>query len=159
LGVRHRLTPIMICEADLHWTSANLQVPSFASVQTPSGTVSSPTEIPHGKSHFGLNASSELELGKFWTLRAGLSLEQRSVDESITEPLLGGARTAAFSFGAGYKIWGGELSLGYQFRQSEDQDTSRLNGVWSEAGFRSVGTRVRMEGMGHLVALGFRKMF
>jgi long-subunit fatty acid transport protein len=116
-------------------------------------------ELPHGRSYLGLHLSSELELGKFWTLRGGLAFDQRSVDASVTEPLLGGARTAAFSIGAGYKVWGGELNLGYQYRQSEDQDTHSLAGVWSSTGFRSVGTRVRMEGMGHLAAIGFKKTF
>ncbi|NWJ41623.1 MAG: outer membrane protein transport protein [Geothrix sp.] len=158
-GLRHRLTPMMTWEADLRWTSASLRVPTFATVETPSGTVSAPTDLPRGRGHLGLNLSAEVELGKFWTLRGGLALDQRSVEEGSTEPLLGGSRTAAFSFGAGYKVWGGELNLGYQYRQSEDQDTSRLNGVWSWSGFRSVGTRVRMEGMGHLLALGFKKTF
>ncbi|HEX7552901.1 MAG TPA: outer membrane protein transport protein, partial [Geothrix sp.] len=91
LGLRHRITPMMTWEADVRWFSANLQVPTFASVQTPSGTVSAPMELPHGRSHFAFNASSELELGKFWTLRGGLSLEQRSIDANVAEPLLGGA--------------------------------------------------------------------
>jgi len=159
LGMRHRATPMITWEADLRWTSANLRVPAFATVQTPSGSVSAPAELPAGKSHLGLSTSVEIELGKFWTLRGGLALDQRSVAEAAAEPLLGGPRTAAFSFGAGYKVWGGELNLGLQYRQSEDQDTRRLDGVWSAAGFRGVGTRVRMEGMGHLIALGFRKMF
>jgi long-subunit fatty acid transport protein len=159
LGVRHRLGPMLTWEADLRWTSANLRVPDFASVQTPSGTVSAPMQLPRGKSHLGLHSSVEVELGKFWTLRGGIALTQRSVEESSAEPLLGGSRTAAFSFGAGYKVWGGELNLGYQYRQSEDQDTRRLDGVWSSAGFRGVGTKVRMEGMGHLMALGFKKTF
>jgi long-subunit fatty acid transport protein len=159
LGLRHRITPMMTWEADLRWTSANLQVPAFAAVQTPSGVVSAPAQLPRGKSHLGLSASMEIELGKFWILRSGLALDQRSIEESTAEPLLGGSRTAAFSIGAGYKLWGGELNLGYQFRQSEDQDTRRLNGVWSDSGFRSVGTRMRMEGMGHLVALGYRMSF
>lgn len=158
-GVRHRLTPMMTWEADLRWTSASLQVPTFASVQTPAGTVSAPMELPHGRSYLGLHLSTELELGKFWTLRGGLAFDQRTVDAAVAEPLLGGARTAAFSVGAGYKVWGGELNLGYQYRQSEDQDTRRLDGVWSATGFRSVGTRVRMEGMGHLMAIGFKKTF
>jgi len=158
-GVRHRLTPMVTWEADLKWTSAGLRVPGFATVATPSGNASAPAELPRGKSHLGLGLSAEVELGKFWTLRGGLALDQRSVEEANTEPLLGGSRTAAFSIGAGYKVWGGELSLGYQYRQSEDQDTSSLNGVWSWSGFRSVGTRVRMEGMGHLMALGFKKTF
>lgn len=159
LGARHRLSPMMTWEVDLRWTSANLRMPAFASVQTPIAAVSAPQQLPQGKSHLGLNSSVEVELGKFWTLRGGLALDQRSVEESAAEPLLGGSRTAAFSFGAGYKVWGGELNLGYQYRQSEDQDTHRLDGVWSATGFRGVGTKVRMEGMGHLLALGFKKTF
>lgn len=160
IGVRHRITPMMTWEADLKWTSANLRVPAFATVETPSGTVSAPAELPRGKSHLGLHLSAEVELGKFWILRGGLALDQRSVEEASAEPLLGGARTAAFSFGAGYKVWGGELSLGYQYRQSEDQDTRRLTGDWSARGFDPTPVnRVRMEGMGHLMALGFKKTF
>lgn len=159
VGFRHRATPMITWEADLRWTSAGLRMPAFAVVSTPSGPVSAPLELPQGKSHLGLGASVEVELGKFWTVRGGLSLDQRSVEESAAEPLLGGSRTAAFSIGAGYRTWGGELSLGYQYRQSEDQDTRRLDGVWSAAGFRATGTRVRMEGMGHLLALGFKKTF
>jgi len=160
VGVRHRITPMMTWEADLKWTSSNLRVPAFATVATPSGTVSAPAELPRGKSHLGLNLSAEVELGKFWTLRSGLALDQRSVEEANTEPLLGGSRTAAFSFGAGYKVWGGELNLGYQYRQSEDQDTRRLTGDWSARGFDPTPVnRVRLEGMGHLLALGFKKTF
>lgn len=159
LGLRHRLSPMMTWEVDLRWTSGNLRVPGFATVQTSVATVSAPQQLPQGKGHLGLSSSVEVELGKFWTLRGGLALDQRSVEEALAEPLLGGSRTAAFSFGAGYKTWGGELSLGYQYRQSEDQDTRRLDGVWSSAGFRGVGTKVRMEGMGHLLALGYKKTF
>jgi hypothetical protein len=101
----------------------------------------------------------EVELGKLWTLRGGLALEQRSVEEPVVEPLLGGAQTAAFSIGAGYRVFGGELNIGYQYRQSEDQFTRRLDGVWSSTGFRPTGTRVRIEGLGHLLALGFKKTF
>lgn len=159
VGFRHRATPMVTWEADLRWTSAGLRMPAFALVSTPSGPVSTPSELPQGKSHLSLGASVEVELGKFWTVRGGLSLDQRSVEESAAEPLLGGSRTAAFSIGAGYRTWGGELSLGYQYRQSEDQDTRRLDGVWSSAGLRATGTRSRMEGMGHLLALGFKKTF
>ena len=159
LGVRHRIMPSVTWEADLRWYSASLRLPSFASVTTPSGTVKAPAELPLGKSHMALQASVEVELGKFWTLRGGLSLDQRSIAEDVAEPLLGGSRTAAFSIGAGYKVMGGELNFGYQYRQSEDQDTRALDGVWSSAGFRATGTRSRMEGMGHLLAVGFKKSF
>ncbi len=159
LGVRHRVLPIMTWEADLRWTSAGLRMPGFATIQTPSGTVSAPAGLPRGKSHLALSASTELDLGKYWTLRAGLTFDQRSIEEASAEPLLGGARTSAFSFGAGYKFGGGELSLGYQYRQSEDQDTRRLDGIWSSTGFKPGLTRIRMEGMGHLVALGYKVTF
>lgn len=159
LGVRHRLTPFITWEADLRWTSASLKVPTFATVDTPSGTVAAPVQLPEGKGHLALLLSSEVELGRAWTVRAGMTFDQRSVEEGVAEPLLGGTRTASFSAGVGYRLWGGEWSLGYQYRQSEDQDTNRLNGVWSATGFRSVGTRARMEGMGHLFALGFKKSF
>jgi hypothetical protein len=157
--MRHRITPMMTWEADLRWTSAGLRLPAFAMVETPSGTVSAPGELPRGKSYLGLRLSAEVELGKFWTLRSGLALDQRSIDETATEPMLGGSRTAGFSAGVGYKVWGGELNLGYQFRQSEDQDTHQMNGVWSNTGFRGAITRLRLEGMGHLMALGFKKTF
>ena len=159
LGMRHRISPMLTWEADLRWTSAGLKVPSMAPVATPSGTVQAPIQLPQGKSHLGLLVSAEAELSKFWTLRAGLALEQRSIDENVIEPLLGGARNSAFSFGAGYRVWGGELNLGYQYRQSEDRDTRLGDGVWSSTGFRATGTRIRIEGMGHLLALGFKKSF
>ncbi len=158
-GIRHRLSPLMTWEANMRWTSSNLQVPTFASVQTPSGTVSAPGELPRGKGHLGLGASVEVDLGKFWTLRGGLFLDQRGIEDSKIEPLLGGANSAAFSIGAGYKVWGGELNLGFQYRQNQDHDSSLLNGVWSSAGYRPAGTRIRMEGMGHLAAIGFKKTF
>ncbi|GLH65652.1 OmpP1/FadL family transporter [Geothrix edaphica] len=159
VGIRHRAHPMVTWEADLRWTSAGLRVPALAQVVTPSGTVTAPAELPRGKSHLGVSASVEVELGKFWTLRSGLALDQRSVEDPMTEPLLGGSRTAAFSIGAGYRTWGGELNFGYQFRQSEDQDTRRLDGVWSSSGFRATGTRTRVEGMGHLLALGYKLTF
>ena len=159
VGMRHRTHPMVTWEADLSWTSGGLQMPGFATAHTTLGTATSPSPLPRGKGHLGAGASTEIELGKFWTLRAGLFLDQRSIEATRTEPLLGGSRTAGFSVGAGYKVFGGELNLGYQFRQSEDQDSRQLDGVWSSAGFRNVGTRLRVEGMGHLVALGFKKTF
>ncbi|WP_306591058.1 OmpP1/FadL family transporter [Geothrix sp. 21YS21S-4] len=160
LGFRHRATPMVTWEMDVRWTSAGLRVPSFAQVATPSGTVVSPAEIAQGKSHLGVGASVEVELGKFWTVRGGLSLDQRSQEEALTEPLLDGSRTAAFSIGAGYKVWGGELNFGYQYRLSEDQDSRTMVGSWSSSGYRVVqADRLRMEGMGHLLALGFKKTF
>ena len=159
LGMRQRVTPMVTWEADLRWTSGSMRMPSFAMVQTPSGPVLAPTELPQGQGYLSLLASAEFELGKVWTLRAGAALTQRSVAEATLEPLLGGTSTSAFSIGAGYKAWGGELNFGYQYRQSQDQDRSQLSGTWSSTGFHPSPTRVRVEGMGHLLALGFKKTF
>jgi long-subunit fatty acid transport protein len=160
IGMRHRVSTIVTWEADLRWTSGNLQMPSFATVSTPNGLVVAPAELPKGKGYLGIHASTEIALGKFWTIRGGLALDQQSMAETGREPLLGGSRTSAFSFGAGYRVWGGEVNLGYQFRQSEDQDSHQGDGTWSANGFspRTV-TRLRLEGMGHILALGFKKTF
>jgi long-subunit fatty acid transport protein len=159
LGLRHRLTSMITWEADLKWTSGSLRMPTMASVVTASGPVSAPAELPSGKSYFGVRTSVELQLGTLWTLRGGLALDQRSIETLAIEPLLGGAPTSAFSIGAGYRVWGGEVNLGYQFRQSQDGDTRQGDGVWSSTGYRNTGTRIRLEGMGHLMALGFKKTF
>lgn len=159
LGLRHRVNTMITWETDLHWTGAGQQMPGFARADTPSGSVFAPVELPTSRGHLGLSGAFEVELGKFWTLRAGLALEQRAVDRSLIEPLVGGAPQAGFSAGAGYKVWGGELSFGYQFRQSQDQDTRRLDGTWSSAGYRPTGAQTRVEGMGHLIAFGFKRSF
>jgi hypothetical protein len=51
------------------------------------------------------------------------------------------------------------VSFGYQYRQSKDQDVATLDGVWSATGFRSTGSRTRVEGMGHLFAIGYKRSF
>ena len=158
-GVRNRFNSWFTWEGDLRWTSAGLQMPGFAQLVTPSGTLSSPTGLARGKGHLGEGLSVEMALGKLWTLRAGAFLDQNAIDNTQVEPLLGGARQAVFSVGAGYRLWGGEVSFGYQYRQSKDQDVTTLDGVWSATGFRSTGSRTRVEGMGHLFAIGFKRSF
>lgn len=159
LGMRQRVNSMITWEGDLRWTAAGLQVPGFTQLDTPSGTVAAPAATTRGKAHLGAGLSAEVELGKSWTLRAGASMDQASVDEAQVEPLLGGTRQAAFSVGAGYRVWGGELSVGYQYRQSKDQDVTTLDGVWNASGFRATGSRTRVEGMGHLFAIGFKRSF
>lgn len=158
-GARQRVNSLITWEGDLRWTAAGLQVPGFAQVGTPSGIVTPPATIARSKGHLGGGLSAEVELGKFWTLRAGAFVDQASVDEALVEPLVGGSRQASFSLGAGYRVWGGEVSLGYQYRQAKDQDVTSLDGVWSAAGFRATGSRTRVEGMGHLFAIGFKRSF
>ena len=159
LGVRHRLNSLITWEADLRWTAAGLTVPDFAQLQTPSGPVAGPAALPRELGHLGMGLSAEVALGKRWTLRAGAFFDRNSVEEAQAEPLLGGARQATFSAGAGCRIWGGEVNLGYQYRQSKDQDVRNLDGTWSVGGFQATGTRTRVEGMGHLFAIGYKRTF
>ena len=158
-GVRQRLNPLITWEGDLRWTAAGLQVPGFTQLMTPSGLVSSPAVQVRGKAHLGAGLSVEVALGKLWTLRAGATQDQNTVDDLQVEPLLGGTRQAAFSVGAGYKVWGGEVSLGYQYRQSKDQDVRTLDGSWTASGFQATGARTRVEGMGHLFSIGYKRSF
>ena len=80
--------------------------------------------------------------------------------EDHVEPLIGGAKSAGFSGGFGYRMLGGELDFGYQYRQAQDVDTRHLNGSWTNVGYAPVPlSTTRVEGMGHLWSVGFKRMF
>jgi long-subunit fatty acid transport protein len=160
LGVRQRVNQLFTWEADLRYTgSKDFQTPGNAVLQAPGGTIASPQLAFNRKNAFGLGLMGELSLDKRWTVRGGASLEQGWTDDASVSPMFGGARTAAFSGGFGYRNWGGELLVGYQFRQSQDVDNPNLDGAWSRTGFRSTGSTVRVENMGHLLSIGFRRSF
>lgn len=160
VGVRHRLNQFFTWEADLRFVGASsMDMPDLPSLQTPSGRVQSPREPLAFRSGFGASLMGEFLVGKRWVLRGGFSLDPAALEPQSVTPLLGGASSAAFSGGVGYTLWGGQLNLGYQFRQSRDMDTRRVDGQWDISGFRPSGTLTRVEGMGHLWALGYRKTF
>ncbi len=160
LGLRHRSSNVFTWEADLRFMDgAKLQLPGQASLRGPGGEVTSPAGEFLGQSSIGLSLAGELALGKDWTLRGGLSLDQGLREDSRIEPLLGGARSAAFSVGAAYRLGRGELALGYQVRQSQDVDSRSLDGAWSITGYRSTGTSTRVENSGHLYSFGYKVSF
>ena len=159
VGVRQRVNQLFTWELDVTWMGAGLRVPTFASMITPSGAVQAPAALPSGKASTTAKLGGEFTLGKAWTLRLGLSLDSGYRAAGDVEPLLGGASQSAFSVGAGYRVWGGELSAGYQYRLDRDTDRLGLDGTWSASGFRSVATKTRVEGAGHLLAVGFRRSF
>ena len=118
------------------------------------------TQFPGGyRSGFGANAMGEAIIGHSWTVRLGASLEPALQDDSHVNPLISGAKSAAFSAGFGYRILGGEVNVGYQFRQNVDVDSAKLGGSWDGAGFRTVPTNTRVEGMGHLWSIGYKRSF
>jgi long-subunit fatty acid transport protein len=159
LGLRHRMNQFFTWEFDLHHIeSSGFQVPSMPTLGTPSGTVG--TQMPGAyRSGFGASIMGEMSLGRAWTFRAGARLDPALQDDATINPLISGSRSASFSAGAGYRIWGGELNAGYQFRQNRDLDSNLLEGAWDVAGYRTVGTKTRVEGMGHLWSIGFKRSF
>lgn len=160
LGLRHRSNNSFTWEADLRYTDgAKLELPGQVGVQTPSGAVLSPAGEFLGQRAIGLSLMGELALGKDWTLRGGLSIDQGLRESTRVEPLLGGAKSAAFSTGFAYRMGRGELSLGYQVRQSQDSESRTLDGAWSISGYRSTGTATRVENSGHLYSLGYKVSF
>ena len=159
VGVRQRVNQLFTWELDLTWMGAGLRTPAFASMDTPSGAVLPPSSLPSGKASTTAKLGGEFTLSKDWTLRLGLSLDSGYRAAGEVEPLLGGASQSAFSLGAGYRVCGGELNAGYQYRLNRDTDRLGLDGTWSASGFRSVATQTRVEGAGHLLSLGFRRSF
>lgn len=158
-GVRHRLNPFFTWELDVrHVAGSSLKLPSSPTMSTPNGVVR--TELSGAyRSGFGGSLTTEMTLAKDWTFRLGASLDPAMQDDLAVNPVLSGARSAAFSAGAGYRIWGGELNVGYQFRQNKDSDSVGLDGTWRSTGYRSTGASARVEGMGHLWSIGFKRSF
>jgi long-subunit fatty acid transport protein len=160
LGVRQRVNQILTWEADLRYVQgSSIAVPGYPTLTGPSGTVSGTGQGTQFNSGLGASLMGELSLGKSWTMRMGLSQAHNIRQETDVDPMLGGARNFTFSGGFGYRIYGGELNFGYQFRQSQDVDTKNLDHVWSQSGPRLTGATTRIEGMGHLWSVGFKKAF
>lgn len=160
VGLRQRVNQVFTWEADVRYTQGTqFEFPSMPSMTTPSGVVK--VAYPAGPfiNSVGLSLMGELKLTKAWTARGGLSLDQASRNDEDVEPLLGGQRSSGFSIGFGWQVGGGELNFGYQLRQSQDQDPINLDGVWSSTGYRRTGTTTRVEGMGHVFSIGFKKIF
>ena len=160
LGLRQRVNQVFTWEADVRYTQGTqFEFPSMPSMTTPSGAVK--VAYPSGPftNFVGLSLMGELKLAKTWVVRGGLSLDQASRKDEDVEPLLGGQRSSGFSFGFGWQVAGGEVNFGYQLRQAQDQDPLNLDGFWDVAGYRRANATTRVEGMGHVFSIGFKKIF
>lgn len=160
LGLRQRVNQVFTWEADLRYTQGTqFEFPSMPSMSTPSGPVK--VAYPGGPftNSVGLSLLGELKVSKTWVVRGGLSLDQGSRKDEDVEPLLGGQRSSGFSFGFGWQVAGGEVNFGYQLRQAQDQDPVNLDGFWDVGGYRRANSTTRVEGMGHIFSIGFKKIF
>ncbi|HTL98964.1 MAG TPA: outer membrane protein transport protein [Holophagaceae bacterium] len=160
LGVRHRVNNLFTWEFDLRATKGGLRMPFWASLDTPSGTERAPQQVPSARHTIGFSAMGEVDLTKRLVLRGGLAYDPAFTDEDRATTVLGGQASATFSVGATYKIWGGELSAGYAYRQSRDAIVPQgADGNWNQGGYAASGTPARIEGMGHLASVGYKIVF
>jgi len=160
LGIRQRVNQIFTWEGDLHYVQgASLLLPGYATLATPSGTVGGSGFQGNLHSGTGLSLMGEMNLSKNLTLRLGVSQEAGLREDPYLEPLLGGGRCSNFAGGLGYRMWGGELNVGWMTRISQYRDVKGLDGAWSENGYSTTGTLTRVSDMGHLWSVGFKKVF
>ena len=162
LGVRQRVNQAFTWEADLHYMlGSQTELPGLPAA-TPAGgaSASGPNQGGAFRSGLGMSLMGELTFSKNWTVRLGASLDPALRADSDVEPLVGGAKSSGLSAGFGYKMFGGELNLGYQFRQSQDTQTANLEGIWSRTGYTpTAASEGRVEGMGHLWSIGYKRSF
>jgi long-subunit fatty acid transport protein len=162
-GLRHRLNQATTWELDLRYIGASsARVPAQAELTTPtaiSGRVATLDRDYKFRDSLALSAMIEITLNRDWTARAGLSYDPEAREEQEIEAMLGGAKSAGFSLGLARRFFGGELSAGYQYRQAQDVIANSICGNWSASGLRYSGTPAKVEGMGHLLSIGFKKSF
>lgn len=160
VGIRNRLNNLFTWEFDIRAVQGGLRMPTWASIDTPSGGVVAPGQVAGTKSGISFSAMGEVDLTKRLVLRGGIAYDPASLDESQVNPLLGGQPSAAFTIGASYQIWGGEISAAYAYRQARDIVVRQgLDGTWDQGGYTPSGTPVRVEGMGHLISFGYKFAF
>ena len=162
LGVRQRVNQIVTWEADVRYVlGSQTELPGYPTA-TPAGAaaVAGSGQTTAYRSGLGLNLMGELNVSKNWIIRLGVELDPAMRAASDVDPIAGGAKSSGLSGGFGYKVFGGELNFGYQYRQSQDIDVQNLDGVWKSTGYSTnAGSTTRVEGMGHLWSIGFKRTF
>jgi len=160
VGTRQRYNQIMTWEVDIRFVGASTtKLPLQPTIDSPSGKVSSVDRQYRFKDGLAFCGMLELSLDRDWTARVGISYDPALREGEEVEAMLGGAKVAAFSLGFGRKVLGGEVSVGYQYRQAQNREANGVEGVWSIHGLDITGTQTRVEGMGHIWSLGYKKSF
>jgi len=159
-GFRHRVNQIFTWEVDAKLLrTSQMQLPGLPRLAGATGVGLPGTEPVVYRDSTSVSGMGEIALGKRWTTRFGFSVESPVVSDRDVNYMYGLGRQASFSAGATWKGLGGEVSLGYQYRQAQDAETVNLDGKWESTGYRRTGTLVRVEGQGHLWSLGYKVAF
>ena len=160
LGVRQRVNALLTWEGDLRYTRGRgTELPGYPTMQGPNGAVTGSGLSQAFNNTFGASAMGEITLSKRWVLRLGCSEDGAPRPATDVDPMLGGGMTFTASSGFGYKVAGGELNFGYQFRKTQTVQTTNLDYAWDVNGQRKIGDVTQVEGMGHLWSIGFKKAF
>lgn len=157
VGIRQRVNPLFTWEVDTRYVYGSKM--AFPESPTSDDLIIASRNRLLFKNSFGISLMGEINITKHMVIRLGSSLDTTQLHhkEDIS-PLRYCAPLACFSGGLGYKMFGGELSLGYQFRKSHSIDTKDLDGIWINEQYITTRRTVRVEGMGHIVSIGFKKV-
>ncbi|MDR3671649.1 MAG: outer membrane protein transport protein [Holophaga sp.] len=162
-GVRQRVNQVFTWEADLRYNlGSQMELPGYPSAVPAGGSpVTGAGESRDFRNGFGLSIMGELAFAKNWVARLGAALEPGLLPSSQVEPLVGGARSSGLSGGIGHRMFGGEVNVGYQYRQAQNSDVQNLDGAWSAAKnyYTNPGSTTRVGGMGHLWSVGYKRTF
>ena len=160
LGIRQRVNQQFTWELDLRYIEgSSTTLPSYPSLSGPSGTVAGSGMSEDFRGGLGASLMGELALWKTWTARLGVSQDTNLRDNANVDPMVGGAKNFTVSAGFSHRFSFGELNFGYQFRQAQDVNTNSLDYKWNQNGLQQTGGTTRVEGMGHLWSIGFKKAF
>lgn len=160
VGVRQRVNQVFTWELDARYVlGSRTRLPGYPTASAGAAAVAGSGQSNAFRNGLGVSLMGELVLSKLWVLRMGVALDPALRTDENVDPLVGGAKTAGLSAGFGFKCLGGELNAGYQYRQSQDVDTRGLEGVWDQNGLRTTTESTRVEGMGHLWSIGYKRSF
>lgn len=161
LGVRQRVSKLFTWELDLRYVlGAQTELPGQPTATLAGGsTIAGPSVSSSYRNGIGMSLMGELDLSKRWVLRLGGSLDSAPRQDGDVEPLTGGAKSSGFSGGVGFKVFSGELNAGYQYRQTPNVNTPNLNYTWPASGYALAPGITRVEAMGHLWSVGFKRSF
>lgn len=159
VGVRQRVNQLFTWEGDIYFVMPGAMLPAMPGYTGTTGVIQAPQNQTEGKGGMGVRACGEFSVSKNWVFRMGMSVDPSFRKDEDSDVLVNGTRAAAFSGGMAWQALGGELSMGYQFRQTQDRESSRMGSNWKSTGYHRGGNLVRIEAQGHLWSIGYRATF